>query len=83
MKRHELQLARPLYESLPWIYILCGLLALVASYLNDSAVVSAVAGALGVVCLLGGLVLLLRRRDYRELRARYDKPSPLEESRRD
>ncbi len=28
------RLARPLYEALPWIYLLCGLAALTASYLT-------------------------------------------------
>ena len=48
MTRPEKQrLSRPLYEGLPWMYVL---------------------GLLGV---LGGIVVLLRRRDYRAMRSEY------------
>jgi hypothetical protein len=64
------RLARPLYEALPWIYLLCGLAALTASYLTKaSAVMSAVIGLPGLVATLGGIVLLLRRRGYRKMKA--------------
>ena len=66
------RLARPLYEALPWIYLLCGLAALTASYLTKaSAVMSAVIGLPGLVATLGGIVLLLRRRGYRKMKADY------------
>jgi hypothetical protein len=66
------RLARPLYEALPWIYLLCGLAALTASYLTKgSGVMSAVIGLPGLVATLGGIVLLLRRRGYRKMRADY------------
>jgi hypothetical protein len=32
---------------------------------------------LGLACVLGGVVVLLRRRDYRALRARYADPDSL------
>jgi membrane associated rhomboid family serine protease len=64
------RLARPLYEALPWIYLLCGLAALTASYLTKgSGVMSAVIGLPGLVATLGGIVLLLRRRGYRKMKA--------------
>jgi len=65
------RLARPLYEALPWIYLLCGVAALTASYLTKSGVMSAVIGLPGLVATLGGIVLLLRRRGYRKMRADY------------
>ena len=51
------QFSRPVYEGLPWLYIICGLLTLGGSYLL---------AAHGVLSLLVGIVglllLLLRRR---------------------
>ncbi len=69
MKSRELRLSRPVYEGLPWFYVLSGLLALAASYFNESRRESLLIGILGLLCLLGGVVVLLRRRDYREMRA--------------
>jgi hypothetical protein len=67
----EKRLARPLYEALPWFYILCGLAALVASYLNPSRYLSFALGMAGFAATLGGIVVLLRRRDFRKMRADY------------
>ncbi len=67
----EQRLSRPLYEALPWLYILCGLAALVASYLTRSHLMSFVLGLPGLVATVGGLVVLLRRREFRRLRATY------------
>ena len=66
------RLARPLYEALPWIYLLCGLAALLVSYLTkNSGLMSAAIGLPGLVATLGGIVVLLRRRGYRKMRADY------------
>ena len=65
------RLARPLYEALPWIYLLCGLAALTASYLTKGGAMSAVLGLPGLVATIGGIVVLLRRRGYRKMRADY------------
>jgi len=72
MKRRELHLSRPVYEGLPWIYILCGLAMLLASYLHRESGWSVVVGILGIGAVIGGIVLLLRRRDFRELRSQYE-----------
>jgi len=67
-----MHLSRPMYEGLPWIYIGAGLIALCVSYLvGDSHAMGVLAGLAGLVALLGGVVVLLRRRDYRELRSQY------------
>ena len=71
VRPRELHLSRPLYEGLPFIYILCGAASLVASYLQESFVISLILGALGVVCVVGGIAVLLRRRDYRAMRENY------------
>jgi hypothetical protein len=75
MQRPSPHFSRPLYEGLPWIYIICGLGALVASYLLATrGALSLLVGVLGLVCVVGGFVLLLRRRDYRALRSQYADP---------
>jgi membrane-bound ClpP family serine protease len=68
-------LSRPMYEGLPWLYIGAGLAALGASYLiGDTHAVSLLAGLAGLAAVLGGIVVLLRRRDYRDLRSQYGRP---------
>ena len=72
------QFSRPVYEGLPWFYIICGLTALGGSYLVAAhGVVSLLIGALGILLVLGGVVVLLRRRDYRALRAQYADPDSI------
>ena len=78
MWRAHPHLSRPLYEGLPWIYIMSGLGALLASYLLAAhGALSLLVGMLGLVCVVGGFVLLLRRRDYRALRSKYAGPDSL------
>ena len=69
MSASERRLSRPLYEALPWIYILCGLAALAASYFHPSHRMSLVLGLPGLFAMLFGIVVLLRRRDYRQMKA--------------
>ena len=77
MTPHDLRLARPLYEGLPWLYMVSGAAALGASYFSSSALVSGAFGFPGLVALIGGLVVWLRRRDYRRMRMRYTHPDAL------
>jgi hypothetical protein len=78
MARRIPHLSRPVYEGLPWAYIMFGLAALIASYLLAArGALSLVVGVLGLAWVLGGVVVLLRRRDYRALRARYADPDSL------
>ncbi|HTT02533.1 MAG TPA: hypothetical protein VMG11_10655 [Steroidobacteraceae bacterium] len=83
MRRPELRLARPIYEGLPWLYLLLGVAALSASYRQHSASLSVVLGLPGLVCLLAGIVVLLRRRHYRRMRASYVRPDALSEPTRE
>ena len=72
------QFSRPVYEGLPWFYIICGLAVLGGSYLlTGYSLASLLAGILGLLLLLGGVVVLLRRRDYRALRAQYGESDSL------
>jgi hypothetical protein len=72
------RLSRPVYESLPWVYLGAGLVALLISYLATSPAVSLILGLPGWLALLAGAVVLLRRRGYRRLRAQYDAPDALD-----
>jgi hypothetical protein len=76
--RHRL--SRPVYEGLPWVYLLGGLAALCLSYLQSSAGLSLLFGLPGLLAVLAGSVVLLRRRGYRRLRAMYDAPDALDEA---
>ena len=67
--------SRPMYEGLPWLYIAAGVAALGGSYLiGDAHVVGLLVGLAGLAALLIGVVVILRRRDYRELRSQYGQP---------
>jgi len=74
------RLSRPVYEGLPWAYLLGGLLALIASYFQASSGMSLVLGLPGLLVFMAGVVVLLRRRGYRRLRAQYDAPDALDEA---
>jgi hypothetical protein len=66
-----MRVARPLYESLPYAYIVVGLVAVFASFAWRVADWSPVLAGFGVIAILGGLVLVLRRRDYRIQKRHY------------
>jgi hypothetical protein len=72
VERPPLRFPGPIYESLPWVYLGVGAAALAASYFIESMpAVSFLAGLTGFLGILAGAVILLRRRDYREMRQRY------------
>ena len=78
MPRPSPHFSRPVYEGLPWVYIIFGLGALIASYaVAARGVLSLLAGVLGLLCVVGGFVVVLRRRDYRALRSQYADPDSL------
>ena len=78
MARRGPHFSRPVYEGLPWLYISCGVAALGVSYLLSArTALSFLVGLLGLAGLVYGIALLLRRRDYRELRSRYVDPDSL------
>jgi hypothetical protein len=60
-----MRVARPLYESLPYAYIVIGVAAVTASFAWRVASWSGILAVFGIVAIVAGLVLVLRRRDYR------------------
>jgi hypothetical protein len=77
MRHPGLRLARPLYEVLPGLYIALGLAGLAASYRASSPLASVAFGLPGLAVLLAGIVVLLRRRNYRQMRTEYERPDAL------
>ncbi|HEV7613337.1 MAG TPA: hypothetical protein VGO37_15775 [Steroidobacteraceae bacterium] len=78
-----MRLARPVYESLPYVYMAFGGLAMLLFYVDRVGPRAVVAFAIGVILETAGLTLLLRRQDYRALSREYsgetiDLPSSLQ-----
>jgi len=65
---------RPLYEALPYAYAIVGVALLVVAFVAENAPRSLLL-TLGVLGMIGGLVLWMRRRDYRSNHATYDRHS--------
>ena len=66
---------RPIYESLPYAYMLFGVGLLAASWLIRAGPWPTILLLVGALSLLAGLVIWLRRRDSRTLRAEYNDKS--------
>ncbi len=78
-----MRLARPIYESLPYLYMAIGGLAIFLFYLDPVGPRAVAAFVIGVIVETAALTVLLRRRDYRELSREYsgetiDLPSTLQ-----
>ena len=67
-----MRLARPVYESLPIIYMLIGGLAILLFYLNPLGFAGKAAFLIGILAETAALTLFLRRQDYRELSREYN-----------
>ena len=57
--------SKPIYESLPYFYLLAGTVLLGAALYVDYDFWPTVCFSSGLICLVAGLVVLLKRRDYR------------------
>jgi len=60
-----------LYESLPYLYIAIGIGAIGASFAWRVADWSGIMALFGLIATVGGLVLALRRRDFRIQKRHY------------
>jgi hypothetical protein len=65
------RLARPVYESLPYVYMAIGALAILVFYLDPVGPRAVVAFFIGVIVETAALTVLLRRQDYRALSREY------------
>ncbi len=65
-------LSKPVYESLPFYYIAVGVAALTASLYVNYWYWPVICTVVGIGSLIGGLVVWLKRRDYRASRSRVD-----------
>lgn len=65
-------LPRTFYEALPWLYVVGGLALAALSWHRRESGWADVALVTGVAGFVGGIVLLMRRRTYRDDAARYD-----------
>jgi hypothetical protein len=77
-----MRLARPVYESLPLIYVAIGGLAIVLAYLDPVRVRSIIAFGIGLLAAIAALTVFLHRQDHRALSREYtgeiiDLPSTL------
>lgn len=70
-----MHLPRKVYESLPYAYVVGGIALCGGSYVAAEAPWTEVAFVLGAAGVVLGLVLLLRRRAYRDEASRYDSHS--------
>ena len=68
-------LARPIYEFLPYLYMLVGVVLLGAAWVVERSTLPSVFLVVGTLSILAGLVLWLRRRDYRTRQAEYNSRS--------
>ena len=58
-------ISKPIYEALPYFYLLAGIASLAASMYLAHWYWPTICLTLGLGCLVAGLVVLLKRRDYR------------------
>ena len=58
-------LSKPLYEAVPYLYLIVGLAVLIASLYLDYWIWPTIGLVVGFACIIGGLVIWLRRRDFR------------------
>jgi hypothetical protein len=68
----SMRLARPVYESLPFIYVAIGGAAIFLFYLNPLGYEGKAAFLIGLLAETAALTLFLRRQDYRALSREYN-----------
>jgi hypothetical protein len=78
-----MRLSRPVYESLPYVYLAIAGAGIFIFYITPPSPRAVIAFMIGMVAATAGLTLLLRRQDYRALSREYtgetiDLPSSLQ-----
>lgn len=64
-------IARPIYELLPYVYMIVGIALLGGAWFLEMETLPGLMLGLGSLSLLAGIVLWLRRKDYRTRQAEY------------
>jgi len=64
-------IVRPIYELLPYVYMIVGVVLLGVAWFLDVETLPGLLLAVGSLSLLAGIVLWLRRRDYRTRQTEY------------
>lgn len=65
-------LAKPVYESMPFAYAATGVVLMLLSYFDGRGFWSNFVAFVGLLAVVGGAVIFLKRRDYRLNRTHYD-----------
>jgi hypothetical protein len=60
-----MRLARPVYETLPLIYLVIGAVAILVAYLDPIGSRGMIAFGIGLLAEIAALTVFLRRQDYR------------------
>ena len=68
-------IARPIYELLPYVYMALGALLIGVAWFLKLETLPGILLAVGSLSLLAGIVLWLRRKDYRTRQAEYSNRS--------
>ena len=68
-------IARPIYELIPYVYMAVGAGLIAAAWFLTTDTVPGILAALGSISLLAGIVLWLRRKDYRTRQSEYNSHS--------
>jgi hypothetical protein len=58
--------SKPIYESLPYFYLIVGAMSLAASMYLNHWYWPTICFVTGLLCLVAGLVIWLKRRDHRD-----------------
>ncbi len=69
-------MSKPIYESLPWLYSGCGAGALLAGYRMRTGAGATLVSLGGLIALVAGVAVWLRRRDFRARSAAYRGEEP-------
>jgi len=65
LNHFNMWIAKPIYESLPYFYLLAGITSLGLSMYLNYWYMPTICFVVGLGCLVAGLVVLLKRRDHR------------------